>query len=532
MTESKAFDSYVEKLMSDWRVPGLAIAIVERDETSVKVNIPHQRAHIVSQTDDRLPQNYGFADLEEGRLVDNETIFDCASTSKPFTAAAVALVLEDEAQSQGANDNCCDFDAPVNYFLPDDFVLEDQFYTANVTIEDILSHRSGMPRHDDSYLGVLAKEQDTPYSITRNLRNLSLTKPLRTSYQYCNMMYTVATHLVSQVSGSTFDTFLHQRILDPLGMDNTYVNVPGIEQYDSLKSRMATGYYYSEGTQWFKAIPFVDQSEAIGAGSIFSSVSDYARWLRCMMGRTLPLSNKSHQELVKPRIITEPEKNPEHGFGHGLYALGWEVKSYRGHRIIWHDGCVWGFNSSLLFLPALNWGMVVFCNGNEGANCNGAIVMTLLDDLLGLPAEERLDWNNIKRKEFEKCEEDSAADEAKEDERDDAQTLNAIEPLKELPLAAYVGVYHNQGYHDITLQLENGMLVADCTDRTFQFYLHIQKQEGNHFICRLRDNFDCTETKIKVRFRHGDSDEIVLQLGINFEPDLNDLIWFDKVAEL
>ena len=465
--------------------------------------------------------------MESKRPVGDDTIFDLASTSKSFTAAAVALVIEDDKKNPQHAGEPRGFTTPVSKFLPKDFVLADEHATQDVTVEDILSHRSGMPRHDDSYLGAAAKEQDTPRSVTRNLRNLPLTRPLRTTYQYCNMLYTVATHLVSEVSGSSFAAFLQSRIWDPLGMTNTYLDVPGSIKYNELKPRMATGYYWAEKEECFKAIPFYDQSEAIGAGSIFSSVSDIAKYVRCMLKKSAPLSEESHEELVKPRIIAEPEKVPKHGRSHVLYALGWETLHYRGERLIGHDGCVFGFNSTIKFVPDMDCGIVIINNGDEGGSqINDIIESTLLDDLFDVPAEKRLDWTKVIREEYEQDKAETKKAEAKVDESDDEDEADTG---TDLPLAAYVGSYYNKGYHILQLCLAEDLLMVDCTDRSFPFMLDLRRKKGNRFTCKLRNTVDGAATPIKVRFVLGEKSGQPRRLGIDFEESMEgDLIWFDR----
>jgi hypothetical protein len=341
-------------------------------------------------------------------------------------------------------------------------------------------------------------------------------------------MYTVATHMVQNHSNKSYGEFLTERIWKPLGMNNSFNNIAGITSFSELRSRIATGYYWSEKEAVFKGVPIFDQSEAIGAGSIFSTVSDYAKWLRCMLKKSAPFSEDSHNELRKPRIISEPDSIPKHGFSHTLYALGWEVKTYRGNRMIGHDGCVWGYNSSMLYLPDLDWGIVVFNNGNEGASeCNDVVVMSFIDDLLQIPEASRLDWNKTLREAFEKRKEEAKEEDLKEDETDE-ETEETV--AKNLALDEYVGVYYNKGYHTLRLKLRDGELTADCTDRSFPFHLDVRQKNGNHFLCRLRDDMDGEETPIKVRFQLDETRKQVLRFGVNFEMSMDgELIWFDRV---
>ncbi|KIW00309.1 uncharacterized protein PV09_08196 [Verruconis gallopava] len=505
--KSKEFDSQVQRLLVEWKVPGIALAVVDANETYVK--------------------NFGFSNIEEGKLVDDKTLFDCGSTSKSFTAAAVALVIEDCQKKEDSRIAARSFETPVNEFLPDDFVLSDPQFTKNVTVEDILSHRSGMPRHDDSYLGIRAEKPDNPKSITRNLRNLPLSKPLRTTYQYCNMMYTVAAHLVAETSGQSFSDFLRERIWTPLEMTNTYLNIPGTSAFEHVKSNLATGYYWSEVENVQKPLPFFDQPEGLGAGSVFSTVSDYAKWIKCMLKQSKPLSKSSHEELKKPRTIACPERQPKNGFSHILYALGWEVCTYRGHQIVGHDGTVWGFAACMKFLPHLDCGIVLFANGNEGANsCIETIAMMVIDNFVEVQASIRLDWHKIN---MEKFRNDTDNDDEGDKNLDDAE----MEASSGLKIADYAGCYRNKGYHAIILDVKEDHLHANCTDRSFPFYLDLWHLSGNRFRARIRDHLDGQSWPVKVAFELEELSKKPARFGIELEQALDgDLIWFDRVEKI
>lgn len=180
---SAAFDARVNSLISDWPVPGIAIAIVQNDTIASKA--------------------FGWANIKDEVPFTTDTLCDMASTSKSVTAAAVALLIDDNEAYPYVQ-----WDAPMSSLLPDDFLLSGHGYTDNVTVEDILSHRSGFPRHDFSYLGIRSEHPDTPRSVVRNLRNLEMAAPIRSKFLYSNIMYIVASFLVEQISGLWFADYL------------------------------------------------------------------------------------------------------------------------------------------------------------------------------------------------------------------------------------------------------------------------------------------------------------------------------------
>ena len=384
-----------------------------------------------------------------------------------------------------------------------------------------LTHTVG--RHDESCMGSWAREPDTPKSITRNLRNLALSRPLRVQYQYCNLMYTVASHLVVCVSGRSLDGFLRDRIWNPLEMRDTHLGVSGIEALEA-NNQLAQGYCWDEQRQQNYPVPWFHQPEGQGAGSIFSSVQDYAKWLRMMIKRTGPISIAGHQELVKPRIIAdvEVEDSPKAFRSHLLYALGWEVQTYRGYTVIGHDGSVSGFGSLMRYLPQLEWGTVIFGN-SDGANEVAEILCWhLIDELLGVPVSERFDWDQFAR-EREKTDADQ--------EREDLYPERSDPPL---PMAAslqsYVGRYRNSGYHDLLLDLQDDKLHVDAKDRSFGFELTLQHVSGESFIAEKIDMIDGDKQRIKAQFLL-DSGRVVQYLGIAFVQEMEDpMIWFTRIA--
>lgn len=165
--------------------PGLAVAVVQNSTVASK--------------------GFGLATLDPPNKVTPDSLFDVASCSKSLTAASVGILAVD-----GLNYPHLHWDTPMSDLLPEDFVMSEEGYTEQVTVEDILSHRSGIPGHDFSYLNRRAEYPDTPQSVTRNLRNLQNAAPPRTKFMYSNIMYIVASWLVEEMTGLAFSDFLHQ----------------------------------------------------------------------------------------------------------------------------------------------------------------------------------------------------------------------------------------------------------------------------------------------------------------------------------
>lgn len=459
-------------------------------------------------------KGYGSASLD-GTPCTAESLFDCASTSKSFTAACIALLVDDEAYPD------VQWRTLVSQLLPNDFVCPDSYLTANITVEDILSHRTGEPGHDDALFGMRAAEPDDAKSITRKLRDLPFNKPLRTDYQYSNLMFTVATHLIETVTGEAYPDFLRSRIWQPLGMTNTYHDVPSVET-GNAKDRLAMGYHWDKEGEKYLEVPSYAQPEGQGAGCVFSSVTDYAKWVRALVNRSGPLSEDAHNEMVKGRTIVPFEGNDALPFyGHALYALGLITESYRGHLVVGHDGSFDGFRAMMRFLPGHDWGVVAFGNSDDAFFVHQILLHQLMDDVLHVPQATRTDWPKYWRK----CH----ADEENDDEKEDAELLppETQEPLP-LPLKELVGTYFNAGYRDLVLTAKGGRLEADCTDRGMPFILEFDHLSGSAFVAEQKDLLNRSRRKLKASFEMAE-DGTVQRLGVPLCDEMEgEPIWFDK----
>ncbi len=276
--------------------------------------------------------------------------------------------------------------------MREDFVLADEYTTVHATIEDALSHRTGMPRHDTSW----ARPNITVRDVVQNLRHLPMTAEIRTRFQYCNMMYVAVSHFIETWTGMWLGDFLRTRIYEPLSMASTFFSLSDAQKAtDSGGPSLATPYYWTNKNKTYHSLPWVDAPHASGCGATISNVLDYSKWLRCMMTRSAPLSPAGHRALHLPRIMSghlpeEPEQMT--GFrGSDNYALGWEVSNYRGEVLNWHTGGLPGFTTIMMYSPRLQWGITMMANGGTGA-VNQILIFKLIDDMLGIPEHDRFDW--------------------------------------------------------------------------------------------------------------------------------------------
>lgn len=347
--------AYVRGAIRRFDVPGVAVAVV-RDGTVL------------------LAEGFGLRDVEAAAPMTASTLMPIGSTTKAFTAFVIGtLVAEGKL----------DWDEPVERYLPE-FQLADEGATRTLRVRDLLTHVSGLPRHDFVWYGSSLSRAE----LFARLRHLESTEPIRTTFQYQNLMYMAAGVLAERVSGSTWESLVEERIFRPLAMTSTTTSIDPMR----ASADHATGYAIENG----KATPMPYRSaEAVGpAGSINSNVSEMARWVQ------LQIAGGEHQRrpLIAPEALAEihaPQVVVPGAVSQGggrmlfdLYAMGWREHAYRGHRLLQHDGNIDGFSAEVGFLPDERIGVVVLANAN-GSPLPGAALKTIVDILLD---ERDFDW--------------------------------------------------------------------------------------------------------------------------------------------
>jgi CubicO group peptidase (beta-lactamase class C family) len=346
------FDALVAEVMAERRIPGLAMAVVRGSEPP-------------------LLRCWGVCDIETGVPVTPDTIFPICSVTKSFTATALALLV-DEGR--------LDWDAPLRALLPE-FRLRDTLATEQANLRDLLTHRTGLPRHDWVHMGGALDNA----GMLAALRHLEPSKPFRSAWQYNNLMYVVAGLVVERVSGERWDDFVRNRLLLPLGMGRATTS---LEDMLARHPDCAMPYAVVEGEQ--RPVP-VRPIKARPAGGICASIAQMAEYIRFHLdpipGRNgLRLSPAAAAELTAPQIHAGPSDFFEIGPVH--YGFGFFVWHYRGARCVGHGGGPWsGYNCDLCLLPDQGGGVIVLTNGHD-PGCV-PLTWTVLDDLLWL---EPLPW--------------------------------------------------------------------------------------------------------------------------------------------
>ncbi|KAI1141810.1 beta-lactamase/transpeptidase-like protein [Hypoxylon sp. FL0543] len=453
------FGAFVREALGRWRVPGVAVAVVDGEDT--------------------WAEGYGISSFPS-TPVTPATLFYTGSTAKAFTAAIVSLLIASGNFSSPETSSPLSWQTPISHLIRDDFVLlpEYEWPAAHLTLEDALSHRTGFPRHDKALAKRYGPDQHpgTVRDVARSLRYLPMVSEPRVKWRYCNLMFMVVSHVVQTLTNQWLGRTMKERLWEPLGMTSTYLS---LEQALEAGEQVARGYYWdyvgegnaSEGGggtrgKGFVEVPRASLDLASGAGGIASNVLDYARWIGCLIrgdgeeNGCPVLPKEAHRELKAARMVLPPESGK--GFDAPLaYALGWEAGTYKGRRVFTHGGSMEAYGAEVYFLPDLGYGVVVLGNTALTSNFVGReVVWKLINDKLGVPEGGRFDWTDTGEKLIER------QLKLPETAVDDLYPERADPPLpRALPLEEYIGVYSHPAYQNITLELLDGDVVTPTDDQ-------------------------------------------------------------------
>lgn len=463
------------------------------------------------------------------------THFAVGSTTKAFTAAGVSFLVEDNEEYPHIQ-----WDTPVHSIIPDDFVLYDDWYTTHVTIEDALSHRSGLPRHDFTW----AFNTVSPREAVRKLRHLPLTEPIRTKWQYCNLMFVTMGHLIEIVTGKTLGDFLRERIWAPIGMNETFIS---FAEARAARPRVdiSRGYYTDRAGNSVDVGDY-DWSQSSGAGNMVSSATDYAKWLRVMIDRAPPISSASHAQLVSAHSIVSPNVLGPNS-APITYGFGWTIRSYHSEVLIDHGGAQPGYATGVFYLPRRKFGLVLFSNNMmAGSLAIQSLAYGLIDDLLRIPDKERIDWVSLADWALRMINSTFT--------REVLQLMYPTIPDPPLPpsadLSAFTGVYTHPAYPplnitsgddhcpgDLLPPLSNHtkpvkLCVTSLFDEGLNDYTPVEIMHVSGDFWALGAEFTGMPALTKVEFRLG-PDGRTQSVGVLIEPAMKgELIWWDRIRGL
>jgi len=403
-------EQFVPAQMQKWKVPGLAIAVVQNGQVIY--------AH-----------GFGMRNVKDNLPVTTKTIFAIGSISKSFTSLSMGI-LNDQGK--------LDWDKPVRNYLPE-FQMHDPVASERMTPRDLISHRVGMAGHDLLwYSSDFSREE-----LVHRLRFLESGHDFRSGYSYNNMLVMTAGYLVGKVAGESWEDFVRQNVFQPLQM-----NASNFSVFDSQKTPdFAEPYHKDEHTAAVTQIPFHPINSIGPAGSINSNVEDMARYALFQLGKgkvgERQIVSENNLALNHTPQVPMPAGLPSKELGPRSYAMGWVITSYRGHPFWWHNGGIDGFYALLALLPEENFGVVILTNLLDDDPIPEIVSYHLYDHLLGL---ETVDW----AKRMEEREAKQKAAEEEEHKKEVSEHKPDTHPSHELK--DYIGKYENSGYGIFTIQ--------------------------------------------------------------------------------
>jgi CubicO group peptidase (beta-lactamase class C family) len=418
----KGFDQWVAVTMAEWHIPGLAVGVVKDGKVV-------------------LAKGYGYRDVEGKLPVTSRTVMGIGSNSKSFTVALMGMLVDEKRLR---------WDLPVRTYLPD-FQMYDEFATREMTPRDLVTHNSGLPRHDNMWHGrTMTREQ-----IYNRLRYLEPSASFRSRYQYQNLMFMTAGYLTEKITNRSWDALVRERIFTPLGMDRTN---------SSVNDSPASGdfaYPYTWRSDALVRLPFRNIDAIAPAGSINSSIADMLKYIQFRLDRGNAgglklLSLETEKQIQSPHMLTAGTLEYDE-IGVGTYGLGLTVSTYRGHKVVGHGGGIDGFISAMSWLPEDKIGVMVLTNLSGDNPVPGLVVRMLYDRMLGLP---QVDWVARQRK----ASADAAAKRAGELAARVAARKPGTSPSHEL--RAYAGRYEHPGYGTLTVSNDGADLVVTLEPNT------------------------------------------------------------------
>jgi CubicO group peptidase (beta-lactamase class C family) len=477
-------DADVQRVLKTFDVPGIAVAIV-KDGKLVAA------------------KGYGVRQLGVATPVDGDTLFEVASNSKAFTAAALAQLVDDGKLA---------WDDPVTKHLPD-FQMHDSYVTGVMTVRDLLTHRSGLGLG----AGDLLWWPTTSFSTDEIIARLRYVKPatsFRNNYAYDNLLYIVAGKIIALKSGKPWGAAVRERILTPLGMQNTTTSV------DVMRASANYSAPHSKINDKISVVKPMTVENAIGAVGINTSAADIARWMTMLLneGRledgTQIISSQQIDELwtqqTPMRIRTPKPGLAATKANFAAYGLGFNLRDYKGRKIAMHGGALQGFYSTVLMVPEEKLGIAILTNA-ENSPAMAALYWRILDQYLNVPAS---DWITLY------AQQEAAAHQEELERQSKERTARAAKSSPSLPLAAYEGEYEDGWYGKVSIRREGGKQIMRFL-RTPDLEGELQHFQHDTFIVRWKERNFNADAYVSFALNPDASIERVKMAPVSMETDFS-----------
>lgn len=406
---------YIEQARSDWGVPGMAVAIVK---------------------DGQIVLSQGFGELKQGsgQPVNENTQFAIASNTKAFISSALATLVSDGQLS---------WDDQVVDYLPY-FKLYDPYATSETTVRDLLCHRAGLGTFSGDVIWY--KSEFTPEEVIRRIQYVPQAYSFRAGYGYSNLMFITAGQVIKAATCTSWDEYIKEKFIDPLGMNRTLTSTNQIE----MGKNVATPHKPVNDRNL--PIDWVNWDNMGAAGGLISSVNDMAKWMIFNLnngvanGDTI-LHPDQQSILWTPHnnfVLKKESKKRIPGRHFTGYGLGWGLYDYFGRMVVTHSGGYDGMYSRVAMIPDENLGIVILTNSMSGITF--PLIMKLINDFID---EDNRDWSQEYLNRPSSSNEDPI-------EMRKAGRIKNTKPSK--PLEEYTGIFDAPMHSDISIQEEDGKL--------------------------------------------------------------------------
>ena len=478
----KGLDSELEKVLKKLEEPGFAIAIVENDQILYS-------------------KGFGYRDYENKIKVDSNTLFAIGSATKSFTSSLLGVLREDEK---------LDFeDSPI------DHINELRFYNSQmndvISIRDMMSHRTGLPRHDASWYFFPTFSKDSLVSRVKHHKPFT---SVRNQWWYNNFMFMLQGVVAERITNKTWSENIKEMIFDPLGMTRSNTSIAELENSENA----AFGY-----SQDFKKMDYYKIAGMGPAGSINSSVNEMSKWLITWInkgeykGKKILPPNYTEEAISSQSVVVAnlpDEDNP--GLHLTNYGYGWFLSSYKGHYRVEHGGNIDGFSTSAAFYPSDKVGIIVLSNQN--ASNTPSIVRNIISDrMLDVKKTDWLKYHFDKLKEAELIQKEL-------DENEDSNKIKGTNPSRSMN--EYEGEYTNLGYGTFDISMKNDSLFMKIPNKTFWLSHHHYDTFLPYELKNGKVNLE-DESVIFITFSADQLGEIK-KLSTGLEPAIEEPIYFDR----
>ncbi|MGD2089160.1 MAG: serine hydrolase [Candidatus Aminicenantes bacterium] len=479
-------DRYFETARKEWKIPGMAVAIVKDGKVV-------------------LAKGYGVKEFSKKEKVDEKTLFAIASNTKAFTAAMLAILV-DEGK--------INWDDKVRDWLPY-FKLYDAYVTEEMTIRDLLCHRSGLKTFSGDLLWY-----ETSYSTVEVIKRARYLKPgfgFRSGFGYSNIMFMAAGEVGSAAAGKPWKDFIKARIFAPLGMETSNIGTTDLKKYNNVS---AAHYVYLDGKT--VTVPYSSSDNLGGAGSINSNVIEMAQWLKMLLNNGVfdnqrILSEESIWEMWSSHTVNRVTPSTKKLFPktHFMsYGLGWGLSDYHGYKVIGHGGGLDGMISRVALVPEIKLGLVILTNSINGLPT--ALGYKIIDTYLGVKSK---DWSSIYLERYRESVKKVMQ------RGTDITKKHVNDTCTEIKLEDYTGLYGGPMYGDARVTLQKGKLVLELLPAPI-FISDLTHLHYDTFLLTLRNTFSFVpHGRGTVQFIR-DNEGTVVEMKLDIP---NRDFWFDEL---